>query len=437
MVTKDLLEFIKYEKSKGTDEDTIKAELLDNSWVEKDIDEALKKVRSIDPNTPFETQEKNRDKVFVINDEVSHPATVVQEYVEMPVGDKPNVVAGVVSVLFMVISFLFIYKAGMMVAIMSIINKLSYTTGAMYYFLREFPLYGWVILAFAFSASIFLYNSFKIRQSSKFAFTLGALSLLIFPVSLSYINYKLMHSVGLYFSVANIDLGPNTPKIPSGAYTLLTGVFGEPAFLISFITLVILLFSYKKFHFKDKGLSSKNRVYVALFALLFLAPTFFVVLKGYSNAKNDDFGYSHAASKVRYHIYKPEKMPLGLIYSTNFITDKELVGIRDAVQVTYDYALEEIVDIKKSRPVVVKQVGVKPEFSLINYVSNISESYSQKRTVDIPNTVGGIGYLISNSFNLGGSSKTLVFQKNDNVLVSLSTVDSDSQDLIDIALSLE
>jgi len=437
MVTQELIEYIKYQKSKKVADEDIVRELIENNWVRGDIENALNKVNSLDSSTPFETQEKDRDKVFVVDSTISHPATVVKENVEIPIGDKASVIIGIISMLFIVISFLFIYKAGMMVAVMSIIDHFSYTEGSMYYFIKQFPMYGWVVISFAISASVFLFNAFKIRVASKKSFITGLVTLLLLPSSLLFINYRLMHSVGSYFSTQEISLGENAPKIPSGTYTVLVGVFSEPAFLISFITLFILLISYKKFHFKNTRISSKSKRYLILLSALFIIPTLFVVLKSYSVAKNDDFGYSRAVSKTRYHIYKPGVMPLGLVYTSNFITGKEMAGLKDAVQVVYDYALEEVVHLKKSRPVIVKQVGVHRSFVIKDYISTISGVYSQTSTVNIPNTVGGVGYLISNTLEMGGDNLNLVFQKSDNVLVSLSTTNSSKQDLIDIALSLE
>lgn len=437
MVTQELIEYIKYQKSKKVADEDIVRELLENNWVMGDIENALNKVNSLDSTTPFETQEKDRDKVFVIDSTISHPATVVKENVEMPIGDKASVIIGIISMLFIVISFLFIYKAGMMVAVMSIIDHFSYTEGSMYYFIKQFPMYGWVVISFAISASVFLFNAFKIRVASKKSFITGLVTLLLLPSSLLLINYRLMHSVGSYFSTQEISLGENAPKIPSGTYTVLVGVFSEPAFLISFITLFILLISYKKFHFKNTRISSKSKRYLILLSALFIIPTLFVVLKSYSVAKNDDFGYSRAVSKTRYHIYKPAVMPLGLVYTSNFITGKEMAGLKDGVQVVYDYTLEEVVDMKKTRPVIVKQVGVHRSFNINEYVAKESGMYSQTSTVNIPNTVGGSGYLILNPLGSSGDNLNLVFQKTDNVLISISTTDSGKQDLIDIAVSLE
>ena len=437
MVTKDLIEYIKFQKSKNIDDEDIINELLDNNWAQDDIEDALDKVRSLDPSTPFEIQEKDRDKVFVIDSEVSHPATVVKETVEVPVGDKPSAIVGVISLLFVVISFLFIYKAGMMIAIMSIIDHFSYTEGSMYYFLKQFPMYGWVVITFALSSSVLLFNAFKIKSASKRSFIMGVLSLLILPTSLLIINYTLMHAVGSYFSIQDISLGENAPKIPTGTYTLVVGLLSEPAFFISFITLCILVFSRKKFHFKDSRIPSKNIKYFTFLSALFIVPTLFIVLKSYSVAKSDDFGYSRAKSKTRYHIYKPVVMPLGLVYASNFMTGKEMAGLKDAVQVVYDYTLDEVINIKKSRPVIVKQVGVHRTFNISNYVSDVSGVYSETSTVNIPGTVGEVGYLISNTLDKSGDNLNLIFQKNDNVLISISTTDSGKQDLIDIALSLE
>ena len=91
----------------------------------------------------------------------------------------------------------------------------------------------------------------------------------------------------------------------------------------------------------------------------------------------------------------------------------------------------------KSRPVIVKQVGVHRTFNIKDYISTVSGVYSEISTVDVPNTVGGVGYLISNTLETGGDNLFLVFQKTDNVLISISTTNSGKQDLIDVALSLE
>ncbi|HRY56834.1 MAG TPA: hypothetical protein P5014_01585, partial [Patescibacteria group bacterium] len=149
MVTQELIEYIKYQKSKKVADEDIVRELIENNWVRGDIENALNKVNSLDSSTPFETQEKDRDKVFVVDSTISHPATVVKENVEIPIGDKASVIIGIISMLFIVISFLFIYKAGMMVAVMSIIDHFSYTEGSMYYFIKQFPMYGWVVISFA------------------------------------------------------------------------------------------------------------------------------------------------------------------------------------------------------------------------------------------------------------------------------------------------
>jgi hypothetical protein len=437
MVTKELLEYIKSQKSKGKNDDEIRADLEYNNWVEEDIDEGLDKVNSLDPNTPFEIEIKDRDKIFVVDDETTHPAAQAQENVKTPVGDKPKVIATILSILFAIISFLFIYRAGIMIAIMSVVNHFSYTTGAMYYFLNEFPLYGWVIMGFAISACVFLFGSFKISTSTRGAFWVGFISLLLIPTSMSYINYKLMVSVAEYFSTDAIVFTQGAPSIPTRASTILIGVLSEPAFFISILTFFILLISYKKLHFQNNKIPSKLKKLFIISLLLFIVPTSIVVLNGYKSANNDDFGYSNISKKVNYHVYRPDPIPLGMVYATNFMADKELAGKRNSVQVTYDFAYEKSPNIKDSRPIVLKQIGVSSDFSMADFLVMETGTYSNQKEIPLPFLESGVGYIIKDDLSLGNSNKTLVFLTEDNVLIHISTVASGEHDLIDLASSLK
>ncbi len=437
MITKELLEYIKSQKAKNIDEDEIKRDLTHNNWVIEDIEEALEKVNSIDPDTPFDVEIKDRDKVLVIDSEVSHPATKYTENLEAPIGDKPKVIANVISLLMIVVTFLFMYKAGLMIAIMSVVDYYSQTTGAMHYFLGEFPLYGWVVMAFVLSACIVLYSSFKVKVSSKSSFWFALITLLVLPVSLSYINYKLMSSVADYFSADPIVFNQNIPSIPSKASTIIIGIFGEPAFFISLAILFILIFSYKKFHLPKQTMSSRDRKVYLIFVLLFMAPTLFVITRSYSKARSDDFGYKIAQSRTGFHIYRPDPIPLGMVYLSNYIPNREMAGKNDAVQVTYDFAYKESIDLTKSRPIVLKQVRVDEKFSLSKFLEDDMGVYSNSETVSIPQALDSVGYLVKNRLSYGEENKNLVFLTKDKVLISISTVDSSHVDLIDLAKSLK
>jgi hypothetical protein len=437
MVTKELLEYIKSQKAKGKTDDEIQADLEYNNWVEEDIEEGLDKVNSLDPDTPFEIEVKDRDKVFVIDEEASHPATEAKVDIEAPMGDKPKVVTSILSILFGIISFLLIYRAGIMVAIMSVVNYYSYTTGAMYYFLNEFPLYGWVIMGFAISAGVFLYGAFKMSTSTKSAFWFGVITLLILPVSLSFINYELMFSVAKYFSSEAIIFSQEAPDIPVATSTLLFGILSEPAFFVSVLAFIILIASYKKFHFRNLGLSPRSKRVFLAFLILFTLPTSFMVFTSYNKAHKDDFGYASVSKKVNYHVYKPDPIPLGMIYATNFTPDKELAEKRNAVQVTYDFAFEQSPNISESRPIVLKQIGVKDDFSMADFLVMETGVYSNQKEILLPQAKGNVGYVIRENSNSGESNKTLVFLTPDNVLIHISTMESGEHDLIDIASSLK
>jgi len=436
MVTKELIEYVKSRKNGGVDENVIKEELIDNNWSTDDIEDTFNKVNSFDPTTPFEVHVKDRDNVLVIDSGQNHPASIAKDDVKIPVGEKSSPVINVIFILFIVISFLLIYKAGIMIAVMGIVNRASYTSGAMYYFLKEFPLYGPVIILFAISASVILYSAFILKTGSRKSFIFGLLCLLIFPTVLSIINYKLMSSVLKYFSISSVNINSDIPKLPTKAYNIIGGILSEPAFILSLITLIILLVSYKKFRVQNNKISKKNILTIVLVTIVFIVPSVIAVVSGYSVMRNDDFGYKKVSSKVDFHIYKPDPMPLGLVYASNFSSDKDLEGEKDAVHVTYDFSLNEAIDIKQSRPIVLKQARVSSDFSMENFIKKVSGVYGKFEIIDLSLAKNNKAYFVDDSFNAQGSKSVLILT-DENVLISISTVSSSKHDLMDIASSLK
>jgi len=436
MVKKELIEYVKSRKNSGVDDDVIKEELVNNNWADDDIEEVFSKVNSFDPTTPFEVHRKDRDSVFVVDSGQDHPASVAKDDIKIPVGEKPTPVINVIFILFIVISFLLIYKAGVMVAVMGIVNRASYTSGAMYYFLKEFPLYGPVIILFSISASIILYSAFSLKTGSRKSFIFGLLRLLILPTVLSLINYKLMSSVVKYFSISSVDLGRGIPKLSTEAYNIIGGVLNEPVFILSFITLIILLVSHKKFKVQNNRISKKNILTIVLVSLVFIVPSVISVISGYLVVKNDDFGYKKVSSKAGFHIYRPDPMPLGLIYVSNFSSGKDIEGEKNAVHVTYDFSLNEAIDIKQSRPIVLKQAKVGSKFSMEDFVKKVSGGYGKFEIIDLSLAKNNKAYFVDDSLSASGSKSVLILT-DENILISISTVLSSKHDLIDIASSLK
>lgn len=437
MINDSIFEYVKMQKLNGISDGDIRKELLNNNWDLADINEVLGKVNRIKSDTPFEINEKDRETVFVVDKEEINPSLVISGQVKVPIGDKPKIVPNIASILFLIITFLFIYKAGYMIAIMSIVNYYSHTTGAIYYFLNEFPLYGLVIMAFSVSACVFLYNSVKVSSGTRFSLWFGILSLIVIPVSLSYINFKLMYSVSEYFTSEAIVLKQNAPDIPEGTSTIVVGVLGEPAFFVSFGTLLFLLITHKKFNFPRIRLSSRSVKILTIFILLFILPTALIVNAGYRKAKKDDFEYSFVSSRVNFHVYRPDPVPLGLVYATNFVSGKDFGGRNDAIHVTYDFALDRVPDSVSSRLVVLKQVEVPKNFSIGNYLMSESGTYSTQKQLSLDISNDKNAYLIENKIPNGDISKNLIFLTPDNVLISISTVKSSEYDLLDIARSLK
>jgi hypothetical protein len=436
MVTKELIEYVKSRRSGGSSEGVIKKELVNNNWNIDDVEEALNKINSFDPTTPFEIHKKDRDNVFVIDSTKNHPATVAKNNLSIPVGGESNPIISVISLLLIVISFLLIYKAGLMITVMRIIDSPSYTSGTLYYFLKEFPSYGHVIIFFAVYASMALYSAFTVKTGSRKSFIFSLLCLIILPVVLTSVNHKLILPIIKHFSISPISFGYGVSKLSTEDFSIIGSVFNEPVSVISFITLIILLVSYKKFKVQNNKISKKNILTIVSITLVFIVPSVIAVISGYSVVRNTDFGYKKVSSKANFHVYRPDPMPSGLDYASNFSEERGFEYDKKAIHITCNFSLNKSGDAGQSKSIVLKQMKVNDGFSMEEFISKMSGAYGKLETINLPLAKDNKAYFVDGSLNTQGS-KSILILTNENVLISVSTVLSSRNDLINIAYSLK
>ena len=158
-------------------------------------------------------------------------------------------------------------------------------------------------------------------------------------------------------------------------------------------------------------------------------------MQEYIKANDADYGYINAKSQVTYHIYKPTFVSNELVNATKFVVGKELAGKQNAVRVAYDVPFDVMVKTGQSKPIVLTQVGIETSFNLDSFVATfMKDATPQKAT--LLTAVNQTGYLLQKP--LGSSTlSAVVYLTNDNVLVTLMSPKASSDELVQLAGSLE
>jgi len=227
--------------------------------------------------------------------------------------------------------------------------------------------------------------------------------------------------------------GENTPTIP---FNLANLRFEDPIFILSFIALVLLIISFKKFNFVNEPLSKIAKIFLTLLFFVLVLPTFLVVSLGYIRANDTDYGFAKAKSEVSYHVYKPTLTAGGLVNATKFITNKELAGKHNAIQVTYDIPFTDLVKEGKGKMIVLKQVGVESGFDLDSFVSSEVKNSSSQQPINLAVAINQKAFLIQRKLEKIDLN-FLAYVTNDNVLIFLSSHQASVDELIQFAQSLQ
>jgi hypothetical protein len=428
MVTQELIAYIKSQKMQGKADEIIRNDLVANKWAESDINQAFLQINSLsapasvglNQTSSFESSQP-QIKTFVQQADTSITSTE----------ERPKMIKTVSTLVFL-IAALYILSTVSMLGIMVIMDRAMGSGDLVFSFLKYFPSWGFIPIMFSLVTLIFFYVAFKVRNGSKFSLWLGIISLLVIPLSAVFMSQILMSPFINFVSNASGTTNEMIPKIPVNPSTFR---FGDPIFILAFISLVLLLVSFKKFQFSNDPLSNKSKIFLIVLAVILILPTVSLVTLGYIKANETDFGYTNAKSQVNYHIYKPTPIQTGLTNATKFVVGKELAGKQNAVRVAYDIPFDTLVKTGQSRPIVITQVGVETGFNLDVFTTTfIKDATSQKIT--LPLAANQTGYLLQKP--LGNSTlSAVVYLTNDNVLLTLMSPKAGSDELIQLASSLK
>lgn len=233
-------------------------------------------------------------------------------------------------------------------------------------------------------------------------------------------------------SVLKFTSGNTNSTSPTSSSSL---NFGDPIFILNIISVILLAFSYKKFHFNNDHLSKKVKVFLIIIAFVVFIPTGLIIFSDYAKSLDTDYGYIKAKATVNYHIYKPSSLPNNLTYATKFISGKELVNKQTAVQVAYDIPFDQLMKGEKPKTIILKQVDVESGFNLDTFAATFVKDANLQKIV-LPNALNQTGYLSQKK--LGNSTlNAIVYLTKDNVLITFISPKATAEELTQLAESLQ
>lgn len=414
MITQELLNYIRLQKQQGVSDETIRGNLLNSNWSEQDISQALLQTDAPQPTvsqtpTPTPSSYTPSSQPQVFTQQVASTFTVEEE--------KPKIVK-TISTLFFLIAILYIMSTVSMAGIIVIMDRAMGSGDLIFSFLKYFPTFGFIPILFSLVTSVFFFTALKIRNGSRFSFWLGVITLLSLPFPAAFLSQTLMSPFVNLTTNFKGGTGENIPTIPFNPANLR---FGDPIFILSFIALVLLIISFNKFHFVNEPLSKKAKIFLTLLIFVLVLPTLLVVSLGYIRANDTDYGFTKAKSEVSYHIYKPTLTAEELVNATKFITNKELGGRQDAIQVAYDVPFTELFKEGKPNPIILKQVGVEPGFDLQSYTSSVIKDSSSLQPISLPIAKNQSAFLIERKVGDAYVNSILTYITQDNVLIFVTS----------------
>lgn len=211
--------------------------------------------------------------------------------------------------------------------------------------------------------------------------------------------------------------------------------FRNQLFIFSSVILIWLFANFKKFTFANEPLSKKAGIFLVVLSVLILMPVGLFVTSGYIRAADTNFGYTQAQSQTSYHIYKPSFLPPGLVYTTKFTIDGELLGLSNATKVVFDNSLRDMLTSGTSKTIVVTQVGVTSDFNIQEFALNYMKDATSQE-VPMQNATTTRAYVLQKPLG-DGYLTALVFLTDDNVLITLISPKATHSELISLAESFQ
>ena len=404
-----LIKYIKECKSKNISDEEIIRNLTLHNWPIEKIKQAFLQINPIPVSTTISDQ-----SVSLTKNDVS------------PTEKKPKII-NIISIFIFLIASLYIFKLLGFLGIIVIMGKsLSGNGLVVFSVIKYFPSFGILLILFSFVTFFTFYFTFKIRNGSKKSFFLGLLFLLIVPTLSSFI------AVILIAPIAKLGAALNTTQASS---PLKPVNFLDPIFILNIVSVILLVISYKKFHFNNVSLSKKAKVFLIIIFTVIFVPSGLIIFSDYAKSFDTDYGYTNAKASVNYHIYRPKSLPDNLSYATKFSLGNEFAGRQNGVRVGFDIPFDKIIKGEKTKPIVMNQVIVESGFDIDRFSSTFIKDVNPQK-IKILKSVNQNGYLFQKKFGTA-NSYFIVFMTNDNILISLGSINASPEELAQLAESLQ
>ncbi len=409
-----LIKYIKECKSKNISDEEIIKNLISKGWSIEKINQILFQI----------------NKLSILDQSISTSSsdliTSSPDNLSLSTEKKPNII-NVISIIIFLIASLYLFKIFSFIGIIAIMGKsLSGGDLASISVVKYFPAFGMLLILFSFITSISFYLAFKIRNGSKKSYVQSLLFMLIIPTLSSIITVMSMTSILKFTS-------GNTATTSPTNFSVLN--FGDPLFILNIMSVILLAFSYKQFHFNNDHLSKKVNIFIILIISIIIIPTGLVIISDYSKSFDTDYGFTLAKGQTTYHIYKPILLPGNLSYATKFSVGKELAGKQNAVRVAFDIPFDKMIKGEKTKLIVMTQVEVDSGFNFDNFASTYTKNAVPQKT-QLPKAINQYGYVLQKK--LGNTTLSyLIFVTSDNVLISVASNKATPEELINLSNTLQ
>lgn len=201
--------------------------------------------------------------------------------------------------------------------------------------------------------------------------------------------------------------------------------------LLFFGTIVLLVFSYKKFTYEDKPLGILPKIILTIPVVLTILFSVLVFISAY----NPDYQYTKAQASVSYHVYSPIDKIDGRTISTIYITNKKLADKNNAIQLGYNIPLEEQLKGKPTSIILISQVGVEPTFDFDKFSRESTKDPNSMKPITLKMPRANKAYLMENKKTLIATTVTIL--TSDRVLIIVASPKASGEELIRLAESLK
>ncbi len=332
-----------------------------------------------------------------------------------------------ISILFFIITTLFTLYSINIFAVLVILHTVMENTMS-FAFIKHYPALSVSGVITSLMSFILFYTAFKVREGSRFSFWLALSTILIFPTTLTL--YVMLIAQPLYKQIVNAALKADSGMAPNHASL---PIDYTSALLLYIPTLILLLISYKQFHFDTEAISKRAKIWLSIFFAIIVIPITGVTLFNMVKPEDTDFGYRKAQSTVSYHIYKPESYQ-DLTPTIKF-EQSILAGHKDAIQIGYDVSFPQLIKGSPSRLIIVKEVGVDAQFNLDSFAKTAVKNPTAVQQIDFPAAKNHRAYLIEKKLTTS-TFDYFSYITADNVLIYLISPTFSPDDLMRFASML-